>query len=125
VLEQPQLDAKRTQALSIGLDKLVQKQAIVLSSKERTSFVSPIFVVPKAGGQWRLVISLKSLNQFVVTPYFKMGVNQISKGLGDWLTKLDLKGAYLTVPVYPCYQRYLKYNWQGQQWQFTVLPFLD
>ena len=48
------------------------------------------------------------------------------KGLiqkGDWLTKLDLKDAYLTVPVHPGYQKYLKFHWQGQQWQFTVLPF--
>ena len=41
----------------------------------------------------------------------------------DWLTKLDLKDAYLSVPVNPCYQKYLKFRWLDQLWQFTVLPF--
>jgi len=72
------------------------------------------------------VINLKALNQYVIAPHFKMESIKSVKGLiqkGDWLTKLDLKDAYLTVPVHPGYQKYLKFHWQGQQWQFTVLPF--
>ena len=41
----------------------------------------------------------------------------------DWLTKLDLKDACLMVPVHPCHQKYLRFRWQDQLWQFVVLPF--
>lgn len=48
------------------------------------------------------------------------------KGLiqpGDWLVKLDLKDAYLSVPIHPSHQKFLQFQWGGQTWQFKVLPF--
>lgn len=70
----------------------------------------PIVLVPNADGVWRPVVNLKSLNMHKVTYYFKMESIRTVKGLmqrGDWLTKLDLKDAYLSVPIYPPHQRFL------------------
>ena len=125
-IRQPVLEADKVQALSREVEKLVQKEAICPVQAGDIGFMSPIFVVPKSDGSWRPVINLKSLNQYVRAPHFKMESIKLVKGLiqeGDWLTKLDLKDAYLTLPVYQAHQKYLRFQWQDQQWQFKVLPF--
>jgi len=40
---------------------------------------------------------------------------------GDWLIKLDLKDAYLTIPT--LHTKLPRFQWQGQTWRFKVLPF--
>ena len=43
--------------------------------------------------------------------------------LKDWLVKLDLKDAYLSVRVDPEYRRWLRFQWQDQIYQFDTLLF--
>lgn len=42
---------------------------------------------------------------------------------GDWMAKLDLKDAYLSVPIHRDSRKFLRFRWQGKTWQFKVLPF--
>jgi hypothetical protein len=42
---------------------------------------------------------------------------------GDWLLKLDLKDAYLSVPIHMDHQKYLRFYWESRAWQFRALPF--
>lgn len=42
---------------------------------------------------------------------------------GDWLGKLDLKDAYLTVPIFPAHQKYLRFCCRGKIYQFSCLAF--
>jgi Reverse transcriptase (RNA-dependent DNA polymerase) len=42
---------------------------------------------------------------------------------GDWFAKLDLKDAYLTVPVHVDHQKYLRFLWEMEIYQFLCLPF--
>ena len=39
------------------------------------------------------------------------------------MVKLDLKDAYLTVGVHPESQKFLRFVWLGQTYQFLALPF--
>ena len=39
------------------------------------------------------------------------------------MTKLDLRNAYLTVPVDKTSRIYLRFIWKGVLYQFTCLPF--
>ena len=39
------------------------------------------------------------------------------------MCKLDLKDAYLSVPIAQCHRKYLKFAWQGTVYQYNVLPF--
>ena len=41
----------------------------------------------------------------------------------DYMGKIDLKDAYLTVPVWEKHRKYLKFAWSGQCYQFKSLPF--
>ena len=52
VIEQPKLDVERSQVLSKEINKLCQKRVIVLTTNDGTGFVSPVFVIPKAGEKW-------------------------------------------------------------------------
>ena len=104
MIEQLKLDVEKSQALSKEVNKLCQKRVIIPTTNDGARFVSPVFVIPKTGEKWRPVINLKVLNVYVVAPDFKMESVRSVKGLiqkDNWLTKLDLKDAYLTVPVHP------------------------
>ena len=39
------------------------------------------------------------------------------------MCKLDLKDAYLTIPVHPTHQQFLRFQWQQKVYQYTALPF--
>lgn len=56
----------------------------------------------KKGGQMLPIINLHFLNSIVCYRHFKIeGIHLLRDTLlqGDWMAKLDLKDAYLTVPV--------------------------
>jgi hypothetical protein len=122
----PVLDTEKDKALDIELEKLKVKRAITPVHNETGSFLSPMFLVPKADGSWRPVINLRSLNQFVVARHFKMEGIRVVKGLmrlNDWMVKLDLKDAYLSVPMSEQHRKFLRFEWHQQTWEFSCLPF--
>lgn len=42
---------------------------------------------------------------------------------GNWFTKLDLKDAYLTVPVYSAFRSSLCFKTEGKFFKFVAMPF--
>ena len=84
---------------------LQQKQAIhkVFHPGGPDQFTSPLFTVPQKGGSHRSLANLKGLNHFVEYQHFKMeGVPMLKNQLKskEFLTKINLKDAYLTVPIW-------------------------
>lgn len=51
-----------------------------------------------------------------------VSVSQLIKK-GDWMTKLDLKDAYLTVPVLKTQWKFVRFIWRSTVFQFKCLPF--
>ena len=41
----------------------------------------------------------------------------------DFLTKIDLKDAYLTVLIWIHHQKFLQFIWRDTLWEFACLPF--
>lgn len=42
---------------------------------------------------------------------------------GNWLAKLDLKDAYLTVPVFEGHSKFLQFVWRESYYEFVAFPF--
>ncbi|KAM4807615.1 LOW QUALITY PROTEIN: uncharacterized protein WCC33_005133 [Rhinophrynus dorsalis] len=108
------------------ISTLWRKRAIKHAYDPRVGFVSNIFLVRKKDSGLRPVINLRTLNGCVLYRHFKMeGIHLLRDLLlpSDWMVKIDLQDAYLTVPMYPSSQIYLRFLWRNKMWQFTCLPF--
>ena len=122
-----QLREDRSQALKVEVKNLIEKGAVVPVSKSQIHLTSPLFVVPKSGGRWRPIIDLRRLNQYLRPPHFKMeGLHMLPNVVRQnfFMAKVDLKDAYLTVPVsaeFHCLLGFQDDN--GQLLQFQTLPF--
>jgi len=89
-------------------------------------FYSPVFVVPKKTGDFRLIFNLKKLNCFLRTERFKMDtLRHVREALrqDEWTVSLDLKDAYLHIPMHPAFRKYLRFMHRGQAYQWLALPF--
>ena len=72
------------------------------------------------------MIDLLHLNCFIQLTSFKMETNQsVSHAVrrDDWMFSIDLKDAYLQVPIYPDSRRYLRFFVDGPVFQFKALCF--
>ena len=113
-------------ALESEVLSLVKKGAVELAPLPSPGYYSRLFVVMKASGSWRLVIDLSLLNLKVLKTSFKMETLQSVLLLvqrGDWMVSLDLKDAYLQVPIHPDSRKYLRFVAFGQVYQFKALCF--
>ena len=104
---------------------LLEKKAIEETS-DSDGFFSALFVIPKKAGGYRPIVNLKALNNFVAYSHFNMeGLEAVKQLLepGDFMTKIDLKDAYLFIPVLKEHKKFLRFCWGDKKFQFTCLPF--
>ena len=105
---------------------LVAKGAVELAPLPSPGFYSRLFVVWKTSGSWRPVIDLSHLNRFVDVSHFQMETIQsvlLSVRQGDWMASIDLKEAYLQVPVHPASRHPLRFVFRDRVYQFKALCF--
>lgn len=116
------------QVLHQAIHHLLQIHAVEwLPKDQRGTGVNPIFfVVPKKNGEWRSILDLKYVNQYIHLKHFHM---ELLKSIvdtlqpGEYMTSLDLTEAYLHVPNHPSDHRFLRYFIDGIHLQFKALPF--
>ena len=89
-------------------------------------FISSIFVRPKQNGEFRVILNLKHLNEFIPYRHFKMdtlesAINLLVKGC--YMASIDIRHAYHTIPMAQEHQKYLRFRWKGKIFQYTCLPF--
>ena len=108
------------------VDALFKKGAIV-ETEEKGGYISRYFLVPKKGpNEWRPIINLKPLNQFLRYRHFKMeGITTVRHTVrrDDFLAKVDLTDAYFTVPIFRGHRKYLRFRWGRKTYEYTCLPF--
>jgi ribonuclease HI len=114
------------QKVTQAIKPMLLSGALVQVEDEPGQFISKVFTVPKSDGRSRLVINLRSLNEFVSSPHFKMEDHRSACNLlheGCYMASVDLKDAYYIVPIHKSHQIYLRFRWQGQLYQYTCVPF--
>ena len=111
------IDAQVAEFLSKGI--------LSYSESQDDQIISPIFFRPKPDGTYRVIFNLKALNDSVVYHHFKLDTLEVTLPLitpGCYMTSLDLKDAYYSIPIAPQHQRFLKFIWKGVLYQFRCLP---
>ena len=107
------------------MTSLLKKGAIVPTDVKPTDYFSPIFPRVNKDGTTRLLLNLKSLNDYVEHVHFKMeGFSSVLELLTPncWLASVDLKSAYYSVPILGDHQKYLKFLWEDNAYVFVAMP---
>jgi hypothetical protein len=82
--------------------RLLNLQAIWILEGHKEMMSSPIRVVMKKNGKFRLIINMRFLNDYIKAPKFKYeGLLELAQILqaGDWHMSIDLKDGFFHVPV--------------------------
>ena len=119
-------DSKALLSVQTEIRDLLSKAAIVKVDDSPLLCLSPIFVIPKSSGDLRVILNLKQINVFIPPQPFRMEtLNVILPNLSsqDWAATIDLKDAYLHVPIHRDSQRLLGFSFLDQTYSYKVLPF--
>ena len=121
-----QISDSESKILSPLISELLRKGAIENCEHEQGEYISSFFAVQKSSGNFRFVLNLKGLNKFVNAPHFKLSDFRTTMRLissGDYMTSIDLKDAYYLLSVVESDRKYLRFQWKGELYQFTCIPF--
>ena len=110
--------------LTNEVNKLLVSEVIVLSENEIGQYISPVFLRKKSDNTHRMILNLKSLNKDVTYKHFKMDTISSILNLIDkdcFMTKVDIKSAYYSVPIAIDHQKYLKFYFNNVLYKFIFL----
>ena len=88
-------------------------------------FLSPIFLVPKKDGEYRMILNLKTLNESITYHHFKMDTFEIALKLikpNCYMASVDLRHAYYSINVAESQQVKLRFVFSDKIYQYTCLP---
>ena len=125
-LSPPRLAPLMRRAMAAEIAALLAKGAVERTRDHPRLCLSPIFLVPKRSGKFRLILNLKRINQHINTEHFRMEtLASILPCLkpGDWAVSIDLKDAYHHVPIAPASRDLLGFAFEGNVYRFRALPF--
>lgn len=86
---------------------------------------SPIFSQVSAGKP-RLICDLRRLNSHIVVSRTRLtSLKEISNWLvpDSWVGRIDVKRAFSQIPVKEALRKYLGFQWKGEVYRFSTLPF--
>jgi hypothetical protein len=98
----------------------------ILAVSSRSFVVSPLGVVRKPPDKYRLILDLRFLNSFIRATKFRYeSIRSVSDlcQQGNFLFTVDLKSGYHHIDIHQDFWKYLGFQWRGQYYVFTQLPF--
>lgn len=111
--------------LEAEITKLLEMGVIEKSVFEKDQVISPVFLVDKSDGTFRMILDLKKFNESVEYEHFKMenlytALLMVQKDC--YMASVDLRHAYYSVPIHKDFRKYLKFAWKGQLYEYTCFP---
>ena len=95
------------------INKLLQKEVIIPTRNEPGQFISATFLRPKPDFTHHMILNLKLLNSSIKYEHFKIDtlwtVFRMMKP-NCYMTSVDIKDAYYSVPMAVTDQKYLKFE---------------
>ena len=114
----PAMSAAR-QVLDDEVQGLISKKAVKVVKPMLRQYVSSYFAVPKfkrSPDKWRPIINLKHFNLSVRKIHFRMEelvwIRQWLRS-GGWFCGIDIKDAFLHVPIHRKFMKFLIFQWGG------------
>ena len=113
-------------AISSEINSFLSQSIIEpVTQKDPDEYYSKIFCVPKKDGGSRVILNLKHLNNFVEKSHFKMNSLNTAIDLMSencYMASVDFKSAYYSVVVRQECRKYLRFRFDGKNYQYTCLP---
>ena len=120
-----QVQGNLYQEMDKEVEKLLEMEVIEKSIHEEDEVISPVFMIPKADGSYRMILNLKDFNENVEYEHFKMENLQSDTRMMTqkcYMASVDLRHAYHSVSLDEECRKFLKFSWRDQLFQFTCFP---
>ena len=65
--------SEKDEIIQNEISKVLEMKVIKEVNHDPGEYISPIFIVPKKNGEYRMILNLKKLNENIVYHHFKMG----------------------------------------------------
>lgn len=121
------------QEVGVAINKLIHLGAVSKCKPVNDQYLSKFFLAPKPNGNKRFILNLKEFNKFIAKSHFKMEDHRTAAKLipkDGYLATIDLKEAYLLIPVKYEDRKYLRFQFQSNPnsndsttFEFTAMPY--
>ena len=108
----PTFSDEEKKSIDLEVTKFLRKGIIEKTFASNSQFVTHIFTRFKKDGSQRVILNLKSLNEFIENYHFKMdsvktAINLMSNNC--FFGSIDLKDAFFSIPVKECDRIFLRF----------------
>ena len=120
-------DERQRSVISQEITDMLSRGVISQAQPRRQQIVSRIFCVTKKGtDKLRPCLDLRPLNRHLDPPKFKLEGLPVLRNLvqpQDFCCSVDLSSAYWHIPLSKKVKQWFRFEWEGQTYEFEVLPF--
>ena len=112
-------------AIDEEIHTLLEKNVIEKCDHQPGEYISNIFTREKKDGKYTMILNLSELNKNLTYYHFKMDTFETVTQLltkDCFMASLDLKDAYYSIPIHPLDRKFLRFQWNGELFQFRALP---
>ena len=99
--------------LPVGGIASASEQKCSGTTQKSLGFYNRLYLITKPNNQWRPILDLITLNNFLNTESFKMETPETirtSLKAGEWVTSIDFKDAYFHIHIYSESRKYMRFT---------------